>query len=177
MENQMAGNHNSKYLPTSRGMDSTPTGASEVSKLIARCVSVYGERRGVDMRLMTAEWQNALEAYQPRRLADALSEHIRKSPYWPTIADLLNEVRAQTPPPSLPRFIDKAQDFAREGRTEAEEIIFRASRLLKMKQETGYAKAFVPDPTAEQRPASQDTTVSDMLANSPAAKRARGARV
>jgi hypothetical protein len=90
---------------------------------------------------------------------------------------LLNEVRAQTPLPSLPRFIDKAPDFAREGRTEAEEIIFRASRLLKMKQETGYAKAFEPDPIAEQRPASQDTTISAMLANSPAAKRARGARV
>jgi len=157
-------------------MASTPTGTSEVSRLIARCVSVYGERRGVDMRLMTAEWQNALGAYQPNRLMDALSEHIRKSPFWPTVADLLNEVRAQTPPPSLPRFIASPSEFAREGRTEAEEIIFRASQLVKMKQDTGYSKTFEPDPVLSWRPASQDNAVSERLAKSPAAKGARGGR-
>lgn len=146
---------------------------------MARCLANYGERRGVDMRLMVAEWHATLGAYPADRLNHALSEHIRRSTWWPTIANLVDILREDAPPPGLPLHRAKQEAFARDGRTEAEEVAHRAAQARKWKQDFGFGQS-EPDPLdvrAKPKPASQDQTVSDRLMNSAAAKRARGARV
>lgn len=134
---------NSNSLPASSRM----TGASktDIAKLLARCLANYGERRGIDLRLVTAEWHDALGAWPIERLSLALSEHIRRSTFWPTIADLTGILAEQTPAPR-PRWTEEPRVFARDGRTEAEEIAFRAeqcrtwreqAKALNLPNETG----------------------------------------
>jgi len=173
MAQELARNHNSNSLPTL----SVPVRSStdDIAKLVARCLANYGERRGVDMRLMVAEWHGTLGAYSADRLNHALSEHIRRSTWWPTIANLVDIMREDAPAPGLPRFQAKPEAFAREGRTEAEEIAHRAAQALKWKQDFGFGQS-EPDPLdvkAPPKPASQDQTVSEALLKTPAAKRAR----
>ena len=132
MAHDLAENRNSNNLPTSRAAVRSST--ADVAKLLARCLSNYGERRGVDMRLQAAEWHATLGAYPADRLNAALSEHIRRSTWWPTVADLVEILRSQTPPPGLPRHRDNAPTFARDGRTEAEEIAFRAEQCRKWRE-------------------------------------------
>lgn len=110
---------------------------ADVAKLIARCLSNYGERKGADMRLMAAEWHATLGAYPMDRLNRALSEHIRRSTWWPTVADLVEILRAETPPPGLKLHRPKDQPFARDGRTEAEEIAYRAAQCRQWRQAYG----------------------------------------
>jgi len=130
------------------------------------------------MRLVTAEWHGTLRAYPADRLHNALSEHIRKSRFWPTVADLTDILREAAPAPGLPRHRAEPDVFARDGRTEAEEIAYRAAQSLKWKQQ---ARAEVPefhdplDAPTKPKEASREQTVSDMLRNSLAAKRATGA--
>lgn len=176
MSQELALNHNSNSLPTL----SVPVRSStaDIAKLVARCLANYGERRGVDMRLMTAEWHATLGAYPADRLNHALSEHIRRSTFWPTIANLVDILREDAPPPGLPRYRAKPEVFARDGRTEAEEVAHRAAQSLKWKRDFGFGQSD-PDPLdfkAKPKEASQEQTVSEMLANSLAARRARGVR-
>lgn len=105
---------------------------------MARCLANYGERKGADMRLLAAEWQTSLGVYPADRLNAALTEHIRRSSFWPTIADLVEIIKSQTPQPSLPRHQTEDKGFCREGRTEAEEIAYRAAQILKWKAQYGY---------------------------------------
>jgi hypothetical protein len=179
MAQELARNHNSNSLPTLPGTGCTEqSSTAEVSKLIARCLANYGERKGADMRLVTAEWHGTLGAYPADRLHNALSEHIRKSRFWPTVADLTDILREAAPAPGIPRHRAEPDVFAREGRTEAEEIAYRAAQSLRWKQQ---ARAEVPefhdplDAPTKPKEASQDMTVSDMLRNSLAVKRATGA--
>ena len=154
-------------------MERSSTG--EITKLVARCLANYGERRGVDMRMLTAEWHATLGTYPADRLNTALSEHIRRSTWWPTIANLVDIMREDAPAPGLPRYRAKPEAFARDGRTEAEEIAHRAAQALKWKQDFGFGQS-EPDPLdfkAKPKEASQDPTVSEALLNTLAAKRAR----
>ncbi len=165
-------------------MNSLPTlsvpvrsSTDDAAKLIARCLANYGERRGVDMRLMVAEWHATLGAYPADRLHNALSEHIRRSTWWPTIANLVDILREAAPAPGLPRHRAEPNVFARDGRTEAEEIAYRAAQSLRWKQQ---ARAEVPeyhdplDAPTKPKEASQDMTVSYALMNSCAVRRATG---
>jgi hypothetical protein len=127
----------------------TKASASDIAKLIARCLSNYGERKGVDMRLQAAEWHATLGAYPADRLNAALSEHIRRSTWWPTVANLVDILRDATPPPGLPRHQALDLPFEREGRTQAEEIAHRAAQCLKWRE------AYGMDP-APKSPASDD---------------------
>jgi len=139
MAQELARNHNSNNLPTS----SVPVRSStdDAAKLIARCLANYGERRGVDMRLMVAEWHATLGAYPADRLHAALSEHIRRSTWWPTIANLVDILREDAPPPGLPLHREEPEAFARDGRTQAEEIAYRAEQCRKWKQNFGFGKS------------------------------------
>lgn len=101
------------------------------------------------MRLVTAEWQATLGAYPAHRLNAALSEHIRRSTWWPTVADLVEILRAETPPPGLKLHRPKDQPFCRDGRTEAQEIAHRAAQCRKWRE------AYGMDPGPET-PASDD---------------------
>jgi hypothetical protein len=113
------------------------------------------------MRLMAAEWHASLGAYPAERLNAALTEHIRRSTYWPTVANLVDIMREQMPPPGLPRHLQLEQDFCRDGRTEAEEMAHRAAQVLRWKA-----------PSASAAPASQFPGVSEALKASVAAQRA-----
>ena len=148
----------------------------DIAKLVARCLANYGERRGVDMRLMVAEWHATLGAYPAGRLNGALSEHIRRSTYWPTIANLVDILREDAPDPGLKRHVAEPHTFAREGRTDAEEIAHRAAQSLRWKQSFGFGQS-EPDPLdfkAKPKEASQEATVSYALMNSCAVRRVQG---
>lgn len=152
---------------------------ADIGRLIARCLANYGERKGIDMRLVTAEWHATLGAYPAHRLNDALTDHIRKSTFWPTVANLVEILRSETPPPGLPQFRKPEEPFAKDGRNEAEEIIFRAAQTLKWKQDADAVKPVFRDPIEPERdakPASKDMTVSPYLLRTCAARRARGLR-
>jgi hypothetical protein len=107
---------------------------ADIAKLIARCLSNYGERKGVDMRLQAAEWHATLGAYPADRLNNALSEHIRRSTWWPTVANLVDILREDAPPPGLKLHRPKEQPFCRDGRTEAEEIAHRAEQCRRWRE-------------------------------------------
>lgn len=118
--------------------------ASDISKLVARCLANYGEKRGVDMRLLVAEWHQALKGFDPARLHTALSEHIRSSPYWPTIAEVVATLQQAAPKPELPGLPawkpDAPDRFERNGRTVAEEIAHRQAQVAAWKAEYGFGR-------------------------------------
>lgn len=173
MANELAVKPNSNNLPTSPGTglpELSSTG--DISRLIARCLANYGERKGADMRLLAAEWHASLGAYKPDRLNAALTEHMRKSQFWPTIANFIEHLQQDTPPPGLPRYRDEEQGFCREGRTKVEEIAHRAAQVLRWKQEYGFNRMVESEqPATQSRPASQEAGVSDALRATAAAQR------
>lgn len=175
MANELAVNRNSNNLPTSPGTglpELSSTG--DISRLIARCLANYGERKGADMRLLAAEWHASLGAYKPDRLNAALTEHMRKSQFWPTIANFIEHLQQDTPPPGLPRYREEEQGFCREGRTKVEEIAYRAAQCLKWREQYGFNRMLESDqPAAKAQPASQATTVSDALKATPAYQRVK----
>jgi len=137
MSQDLALNHNSnslqKLLP---GNVPERASTADIGRLIARCLANYGERRGIDMRLVTAEWHATLGAYPANRLNDALSEHIRKSTFWPTIANLVDLLRAETPAPLMPRVkAEPKVDLA------PAEISHRAAVIAEAKRKYGYSPA------------------------------------
>lgn len=118
----------------------TGTSTTDVARLLARCVANYGERRNVDLRLVTAEWTEAFKHRHPASLNTALSEHIRRSTFWPTIADL-EAILAEGRKATTKRWTaDDKPDFCRDGRNEAEEIIHRAAQCLKWREDANALK-------------------------------------
>tara|TARA_R110000868_G_scaffold151986_2_gene376569 strand:+ start:256 stop:606 length:351 start_codon:yes stop_codon:yes gene_type:complete len=89
------------------------------------------------MRLQAAEWHATLGAYPADRLNRALSEHIRRSTWWPTVANLVDVLRDETPPPGLKLHRPDDAPFCREGRTQAEEIAHRAAQCRKWREVYG----------------------------------------
>lgn len=74
------------------------------------------------------------------------------------------------------RFVAEPLTFARDGRTDAEEIEFRAQQVAAMKRDAGFNSASEPGtavPRDDVKPASQFMGVSDHVRNSCAARRAR----
>ncbi|TXH44476.1 MAG: hypothetical protein E6Q97_32610 [Desulfurellales bacterium] len=118
------------------------TGASttDIARLLARCVANYGERRNVDLRLVTAEWTEAFRHRHPASLNAALTEHIRRSTFWPTIADL-EAILAEGRKATTKRWTaDDKRDFCRDGRTEAEEIAYRKAMCEKWRADAAALK-------------------------------------
>jgi hypothetical protein len=139
---------------------------AEISRLMARCLANYGERKGADMRLMAAEWYASLGSYRADRLNAALNEHIRKSQFWPTIANFIEHLQQDTPPPGLPHFRDVGQSFCRDGRTPEQEQAHRAEQLKRWKQEAGFDRLLAEDGPAHQpRPVSQAGASEALLAS------------
>lgn len=148
---------------------------TDIAKLISRCLANYGERKGVDMRFVTVEWHETLGAYSFDRLNAALSEHIRKSTWWPTIADFVAILREEAPGMRL--HSDDRNQFCRDGRTEGEEIAFRSAQVLRWKQQWRAQAPEFTDPIdvrPVQKQASQEHSVGHALYHSCASRRARG---
>ena len=145
---------------------------TETASLLARIVSAYGERKGAVMAFMVEEWHEALRFCEPAAVRDAWRTHRARSEFWPTPAELLRHIREAAPIPER-RYTATAADltkrgFCRNGRTEAEEIAYRAAVVLAAKREAEAIRAkHGPDPAEEAkpkpRPASQSTWISDQL--------------
>lgn len=100
--------------------------------------------------------------------------------FWPTIAEINEHVThirreaiaAVDVATGRTRYQAKTQGFAREGRTDAEEIAHRAAQVLKWKQEYGFNRMVESEqPATQSRPASQEAGVSDALRATAAAQR------
>jgi hypothetical protein len=162
------------------------TSASDVLKQFARLAANYGDQRlsTTEQRtLLLREWLEAFGKYSPAHLHEAVSAAMKATKFWPTIAEV--EVEASALRREAVSFVGHATgtgrhvatptQFEREGRTEAEEIIFRVAAVKRMKAE---ARAKVPeytdpmDAVREAKPASQDQAASKLLLKTPAARRA-----
>jgi hypothetical protein len=127
------------------------------------------------MRALVTEWHASLSPYPVDRVSRALSEHIRTSTWWPTIANLVDLMREETPAPGTRRSEEGPKKFLRDGRTEAEEIAYRVSQSLKWREEAGFGRSVLPEDAIKAvKPASQDMTVSSALKRTCAARRSMG---
>lgn len=163
----------------------TLTSASDVLKQFARLASNYGDSRisTTEQRtLLLREWLEAFGNHSPTHLHEAVSAAMKACKFWPTIAEVSIEISAIRREAvsvigittGTGRWKADNAPFARDGRTEAEEIAHRAAVALKWKQDYGFGQS-EPDPLdvkAKPKGASQDTGVSHWLTNSCAARRA-----
>lgn len=94
---------------------------------------------------MAAEWMAALSGFGAKTVHNAISKVIADSKWWPTIAEVRTICKAdddswrdalglKDDPTDRRRLSAPPRNgFCREGRTEAEEIAYRASVILKAK--------------------------------------------
>lgn len=136
--------------------------------------------------MMLAEWQEAFGEHAPEHLHSAVSAAMRECVFWPAIAEIskpLREIRREAvaeldQATGRGRYLPEVVEFAREGRTEAEEIIHRTAQCLRWRVEA--VAKFPPhvggiaEEVRDVKPASREIGVSSALANSCAARRARG---
>jgi hypothetical protein len=165
------------------------TSASDVLKQFARLAANYGDSRVAtheQRALLLREWQEAFGDHSPSHLHDAVSAAMKTSEFWPTIAKIVAEVNAirrdtlqaiEHLTHRVPRE-PQQPEFERDGRNEAEEIIYRASQVLQWKQQARKVRPVVEpddlDAKQQPKPASQEQTVGYELLTSCAARRARG---
>ena len=162
-----------------------PAVVSAIEAGIARCVNNYGDSGGQDARLLMSEWMDQLGHYGPELISHAVREHLRRSKWFPRVSELIELIEKRLPdpepPPGLPLWKADVGDFARNGRSEAEEIAHRKAVIAK-----AWADARRDNPEVVEAPAgglasdapraSQSMVVSDALKHSCAARRARGER-
>lgn len=175
-----------EWLATARAELEATTGAADVLAQFARLSAAYGDGRIADQaarQMLLREWLEAFGAHSPRHLHQAVGALIQTVKFWPTIAEVLAEVR------SLRKsLLDDVQrqaqirlpcpqkdDFARHGRSEAEEIAFRAAVCLAARRKYGYRGLegeAAPAPAADAGP--YVVSVSDVSQALLAARRKRG---
>jgi hypothetical protein len=154
---------------------------------IARLALQFGDARvrsDEQQRMMLAEWTEAFGVHAPEHLHRAVSEAMKVCKFWPSIAEIteqLREIRREAVRDleilsGSGRFKPQDPPFARDGRTEAEEITHRTGQVLRWKAEARSTSGMSdPEPqTREWAPASREMTVSKTLLDSCAARRARG---
>lgn len=161
------------------------TSASDVLKQFARLAANYGDQRiaTTEQRtLLLREWMEAFGNHSPSHLHEAVSVAMKATKFWPTIAEVaaeVSEIRREAVSvvgamTGTGRHVAVEIPFARDGRTEAEEIAYRAAQSLRWKQQFGFGKHTADEDVREQKPASQDTSVSYALLNSCAVRRSKG---
>lgn len=155
---------------------------TDALKCLGRLAVAFGDSKIADARqrkLLAVEWTEAFAFHEPERVQDAISKHIRNCKFWPAIAEILDNIRAELPKAELPSM---PQHRAEEGfgvNRSVEEIARRVADCKRWRQQSSFGSA--PDPLIELRQgkqeprgASQEPTVGWHLLNSCAAKRARG---
>lgn len=123
---------------------------ADALKCLGRLAVVYGDAKIIDTkqrRLLAFEWAEAFAYFEPERVHNAIGKVLVSLKFWPTIAEVMDALKANTPPlpPAPPHRAEKVE-FCREGRTEAEEIAYRAAQVLAMRRSSGFGSA--PDITA-----------------------------
>ena len=137
---------------------------TETAFLIGRMISVYREKPGASMEALVSEWHDALRFCEPEHVADAWRDWRNTQRFFPSIAEILNRVRALAGPSggfifSLPAKVNDDPPFCQDGRTEAEEIAHRAAVCLSARKKYGFgARYSAPDEPDDgaPKPASQD---------------------
>ena len=136
---------------------------------------VYGDDRIADSRrqsLLAKEWHEALIFYEPSLVETAISNCIRKLKFWPTIAELLDEVKANFRPPQT-SYSEKY--LAAPSNSIIEDMGKRAADCLRFREQYGFGKSQdLLEPKPEPKPASQEITISFELMNSKAVKNLKG---
>ena len=161
------------------------TSASDVLKQFARLAANYGDSRistPEQRTLLLREWLEAFGNHSPTHLHEAVSAAMKACKFWPTIAEVtaeISEIRREAVSvigivTGTGRWKADNVPFAKQGRTEAEEIAHRAAQSLKWKQDYGFGKQTADEDVREQKPASLDTSVSYALLNSCAVRRSKG---
>lgn len=174
-----------EWLQTQRQELSRIISQADLLRQIARLAAAFGdsriatpEQRGMLLR----EWGEAFAGQSPEHLHRAVSEAIKTSKFWPTIAEIHGHVASQRRETVAAidtltgrgRYRGEANEFARDGRTEAEETAHRAAQVLRWKQQAGFDRLLADDGRArEVRPASQAGASQALLATQ-AARRMRG---
>lgn len=135
------------------------------------------------IRVMANEWLKALRAFGVQTVHRATTKCIQESKWWPALAEVVALCRADEDGwrdalgiKDDRRYVAEPEAFARAGRTEAEEIAFRAAQVRSMKQQAGFnSSPEIDGDTAAHEPiaASKSEIVTPQARNSCAARRAR----
>lgn len=117
----------------------------------ARLVAAYGDHRVADKavrELWLRELAEGLAEYPTHYVMKGFGEVIRRCKFWPTIAEIIQHLKPDVPPPQLPRFREPVPPVLTEA-----EVKRRGEVLKRIKRETGYdAMMARPDPLAAERP-------------------------
>ncbi len=110
---------------------------------------MYGDGRiesPAARQMLLREWLEAFGHHSPRHLHQAVSAAIQTVKFWPAVSEIMAEVRSlrkslvegvqRQTQIRLPRY--QKDDFARHGRSEAQEMAFRAGVILDAKKRYGY---------------------------------------
>lgn len=167
-----------------RGATGEPITATQLSEQLMRLTVVFGEPKAKsDEQLfaMAKEWHTQLKRFGAKTVEKAVSEHIRESKWWPTIADIFALCRKDDESwrdtygilhvTGQPAFKSPPREML-----PPEVLAARAAAVARMKAEAGFDKPEKEIPIGGESAvkASQDTAVSPMLLGSCAARRARG---
>jgi hypothetical protein len=133
---------------------------------IARLALQFGDRRiesDEQRRMMLYEWRLAFGRHNPTHLHEAVSAAITETKFWPTIAEIMTHLkeirrecvlRLEASKPSQPdRYV-----FARDGRTDQEEVAYRKAQCARWREE---AKAATSIPPTQVSPASESVFESE----------------
>lgn len=148
--------------------------APQLAAEMTRLEAVFGAPKGrtSDLaRVMANEWLNALGQFGRRSVHMAVTRLISTAKWWPSISEVFElceqhedgwrDALGLKPDPKPAHRLEPYQ-FARNGRTEAEEIAHRAAQVLSWKRAANFGAA---DEEANEppKPASQDMWISDQL--------------
>lgn len=160
---------------------------TDIAKIMDRLSANYGpprDRTPEQVRLMVAEWFRALSALRLNSISHAVDRHLRTSKWWPTLAEIHEAAKAHQAGwvdalgiGVKPSYRAGEYRFARDGRTEAEEIAHRAAMTKRWRADAAAGQPEYTDPIEakpEPKAASQSNSVSYALYHSCAARRARG---
>lgn len=162
-----------EWLANAKATLTETVSAADCLRQFARLSTVYGDARistSDQRRLLLREWVEAFRDHAPAHLHEAVSRTIQGCKFWPTIAEILAEVRAlrkslledvqRQSAIGLPR--PEKDDFASHGRTEAQERAFRASVILNAKKRYGWTGNAPAPVAAEPDLAPFDIPASDV---------------
>lgn len=135
------------------------------------------------IRVMANEWLKALRTFGVQTVHRATTKCIQESKWWPALAEVVALCRSDEDGwrdalgiKDERRHHAEPLAFAQDGRTEAEEIAYRAAQVASMKREAGINLDAGNSDTVTPREvaaASQSAGVSFQIRNSCAARRAR----
>lgn len=112
---------------------------------------------------MMGEWAQALRGFPIEQIDLALSDLVRTSKWWPSIAEVVDQTKRNAPPLPQPKAL--AGETGWEGVDVAEEVKRRSRVIAEAKRMYGFdriAKTDDPEPPPLEEPIVYDVPVSDL---------------